>query len=565
MPVVRIERAEDAPALASTLSGAGLPCIEITFRTAAAADAIGAIRAEVPEMLVGAGTVVSLAQLDAALAAGADVRRESGPSGRRRPGVSGRGHPVFPGVVTPTEVIRALDAGLSARQALPGLIRRRPRLSARPGRPVPVGAVHADRRDRAADLEAYLGLPSVLAVGGSWMVRPDLLAARDWATVGRLAAEAVAAVRAARGPIALMTLTLSAVGRALGPGRAGRGDAAPRSGRGADPHHPQFRAWEGGGEYNVARGLRRCFGSETTVVTAFADNPIGRLIEDLIRQGGVDRSHLRWVPYDGIGQTVRNGLNFTERGFGVRGAVGCSDRANSAASQLPPGTWTGKPSSGPEGARWLHTGGIFAALSGHHAGVVAAAIEAAHRHGTVVSFDLNFRESLWRAAVAVRPPAGPAADRRAGRRGDRQRGGLRRRPGHRRAGVDAVRPTSTRPRTRRCWRYRRAVPEPARDRRDAAGRPDREPQRLGRPALADGVFHPATTRRDLDILDRIGGGDSFASGLIHGYLAGHAPEVAVEYGAAHGALAMTTPGDTSMATLAEVEALMAGAGARVSR
>ncbi len=98
-----------------------------------------------------------------------------------------------------------------------------------------------------------------------------------------------------------------------------------------------FRAWEGGGEYNVARGLRRCFRLHTTVVTSFADNPIGRLLEDLILQGGVDTSHISWVAYDGIGQSVRNGLNFTERGFGVRGAVGASDRANSAASQLAPG------------------------------------------------------------------------------------------------------------------------------------------------------------------------------------------------------------------------------------
>src|SRR5438270_6610217 len=92
-----------------------------------------------------------------------------------------------------------------------------------------------------------------------------------------------------------------------------------------------FQVWEGGGEYNVARGLKRCFGLETAVVTALADNPVGRLIQDCIYQGGVDQSYIRWVPYDGIGRSVRNGLNFTERGFGIRGALGCSDRANSAA------------------------------------------------------------------------------------------------------------------------------------------------------------------------------------------------------------------------------------------
>src|SRR5215467_3085644 len=99
----------------------------------------------------------------------------------------------------------------------------------------------------------------------------------------------------------------------------------------------QFRAWEGGGEYNVARGLRRCFGLDTAIVTALADNPVGRLVEDLMLQGGVNLEHLRWVKYDGVGRTVRNGLNFTERGFGVRAALGCSDRGHTAIAQLKPG------------------------------------------------------------------------------------------------------------------------------------------------------------------------------------------------------------------------------------
>src|ERR1700758_4735377 len=98
-----------------------------------------------------------------------------------------------------------------------------------------------------------------------------------------------------------------------------------------------FEVYEGGGEYNVARGLKRCFGLDTAVVTAFADNPVGRLLEDLLFQGGVDQSLVRWAPYDGVGRMVRNGLNFTERGFGVRAALGCSDRGQTAASQLKPG------------------------------------------------------------------------------------------------------------------------------------------------------------------------------------------------------------------------------------
>jgi 2-dehydro-3-deoxygluconokinase len=145
-----------------------------------------------------------------------------------------------------------------------------------------------------------------------------------------------------------------------------------------------FRVWEGGGEYNVARGLARCFGRETAIVSALADNPIGRLIEDLIRQGGVDHSHLAMVPYDGIGRSVRNGLNFTERGYGMRAAVGCSDRANSAASQMRPGEVDWDLVLGTEGSRWLHTGGIFAGLSDTTRQVAAAAMAAARRHGSVV-------------------------------------------------------------------------------------------------------------------------------------------------------------------------------------
>ena len=159
-----------------------------------------------------------------------------------------------------------------------------------------------------------------------------------------------------------------------------------------------FQVWEGGGEYNVARGLRRCFGLRTSVVTALADNPIGRLIEDLLLQGGVDISHLRWAPFDGIGRSVRNGLNFTERGFGARAALGCSDRANSATSQLQPGELPWGDIFGSEGARWFHTGGIFAGLSESTAAVAAEAMSAARQAGTTVSYDLNFRPSLWKAA-----------------------------------------------------------------------------------------------------------------------------------------------------------------------
>src|SRR5664279_4346294 len=155
-----------------------------------------------------------------------------------------------------------------------------------------------------------------------------------------------------------------------------------------------FTAWEGGGEYNVARGLRRCFGLRTTVVTALADNPVGRLVEDLVLQGGVDMSHLRWVPYDGVGRSVRNGLNFTERGFGVRGAVGCSDRGHTAVSQLRPGDVDWDEVFGAQGARWFHCGGIFAALGEHTADVATEAMTAARRHGCLLYTSPSPRDGL---------------------------------------------------------------------------------------------------------------------------------------------------------------------------
>src|SRR2546423_671983 len=178
----------------------------------------------------------------------------------------------------------------------------------------------------------------------------------------------------------------------------------------------EFRVSEGGGEYNVARGLKRCFGMNTAIVTALADNPVGRLVQDLIYQGGVDQTHIRWVEYDGVGRVARNGLNFTERGFGVRGAVGCSDRGHTAVSQLKPDDIDWEKIFGDEGARWFHTGGIFCALSETTPQVAREAMEAARRHGTIISYDLNYRASLWQAiggkerAQAVNRELAPLVD-----------------------------------------------------------------------------------------------------------------------------------------------------------
>jgi 2-dehydro-3-deoxygluconokinase len=328
-----------------------------------------------------------------------------------------------------------------------------------------------------------------------------------------------------------------------------------------------FRAWEGGGEYNVARGLARCFGLRTAVVTAFADNPVGRLVEDLIRQGGVDQSHVRWTPYDGVGRSVRNGLNFTERGFGVRAALGCSDRGHTAAAQLRSGDVDWDVIFGAEGARWFHCGGIFAALSETTPQVAREAMEAAHRHGTVVSYDLNYRASLWKSiggqarAREVNRELAPFVDVMLGNEED-----FTAALGFEVEGLDpnlaSLDPANF---GRMIERAVAAYPNLAVVATTLRNAKTATRNDWGAVCWYDGTLYRAPLRSDLEILDRVGGGDSFASGLVYGFLAGRGPQAAVEYGAAHGALAMTTPGDTSMATLAEVEQVMRGGGARVAR
>jgi 2-dehydro-3-deoxygluconokinase len=329
----------------------------------------------------------------------------------------------------------------------------------------------------------------------------------------------------------------------------------------------EFRVWEGGGEYNVARGLRRCFGLRTTVVTAAVDNEVGRLLEDLMLQGGVDLSHVKWLPFDGIGRAARIGLNFTERGFGARAAVGCSDRAYSAASQLKPGDVDWKQLFEAEGVRWFHCGGIFAALSATTADTVIEAMEAARAAGTVVSYDLNFRPSLWKSqggiarAVEVNRRIASLVDVMIGNEED-----FTAALGFQVPGLDEhisnLDPANFKKMIAEvCGMYPnfQAVATTLRNAKTASIND------WGAILWIGGQFYEAPLRENLEIFDRVGGGDSFASGLAYGFLAGKSPQQAVEYGAAHGALAMTTPGDTSMATLKEVEAAMKGKGARVIR
>jgi len=328
-----------------------------------------------------------------------------------------------------------------------------------------------------------------------------------------------------------------------------------------------FNAWEGGGEYNVARGLRKCFKMDTAVVTAFAENEIGCLIEDFILQGGVDTRFIKWLPFDGIGRDVRNGLNFTERGFGVRGAVGVSDRANTAASKLKPGDVDWEYIFGTCGVRWFHTGGIFAALSETTAKVVLEAAKCAKKHGTIVSYDLNYRPSLWKAiggitrAQEVNKELAKFIDVMIGNEEDFTAclgleiegssenlselniGSYKKMisaasvlyPNFKVIGTTlrTVRTATTNDWSAICW--------------------------------AEGKIYEGMTLEGLEILDRVGGGDSFASGLIYGLMSGKDYRTSLNYGICHGALAMTTAGDTSMASRQEVENLMKGAGARVQR
>jgi 2-dehydro-3-deoxygluconokinase len=329
----------------------------------------------------------------------------------------------------------------------------------------------------------------------------------------------------------------------------------------------EFRAWEGGGEYNTSRGLRKCFGRRTAVCTAFVDNEVGHLVEDFIMQGGVATDFIRWREDDGIGRTVRNGLNFTERGFGIRGAVGVPDRGNTAASQLKPGDFDWDHIFGRIGARWFHTGGIFAALSETTAALAIEAVQAAKRHGTIVSYDLNYRPSLWKSiggqkkAREVNREIAKHVDVMIGNEEDftASLGFEVKGADHNlsRIELDAFKGmigTAVRefPNFKVAATTLRRVVTATKNDWSAI-------------LWHEGQFFESRQYPELEILDRVGGGDSFASGLQFGFLEFNDPQKAVDYGAAHGALASTTPGDTSMATRKEVEKQIQGGGARVVR
>ena len=326
----------------------------------------------------------------------------------------------------------------------------------------------------------------------------------------------------------------------------------------------QFRASEGGGEYNVARGLRRTFQLSTALVSSFVENEIGELLYDLLLQSGVDISAVKWQPFDGVGRAARNGLNFTERGFGVRGAVGTSDRGHSAASQLKPGDIDWDDLFGGSGSRWFHTGGIFAALSETTAELAIEALTAARSHGVITSYDLNYRPSLWKshggpaAAQTLNKRIAPLVDVMLGNEEDFT------------ACLGLTIPTDLNHLDPKAYERMIETAVAAYPNFQAVATTLRTAQSAsindwGALLYTDSTFYHAMHRPGLAIYDRVGGGDSFAAGLIYGFLAEKSPQACVEYGAAHGALAMTTPGDTAMASLAEVEKLVRGGSARVER
>lgn len=329
-----------------------------------------------------------------------------------------------------------------------------------------------------------------------------------------------------------------------------------------------FDLWEGGGEYNVARGLHKCFGLNTAIITALAENEVGELLLDLIAQGGVDSRFIKLEKYDGVGRQVRNGLNFTERGFGVRGAVGVSDRGHTAVSQLKAGDFDWDYIFGELGSKWFHTGGIFAALSPTTFEVAKEAMSAARRYGTKISYDLNYRPSLWASqggrqkAQEVNRALCSYVDVLIGNEEDFEVA-----LGLDIPGVDE--------------NYTALDFESYEKMITAATSEFEQLEVIGVTLRSvnsasnndwtgiawskiDG-FAYGKNYKGLEIFDRVGGGDSFASGLVYGLLNNHSIKESLNLGLAHGAIAMTTPGDTSMATLSEVRKLAAGGSARVQR
>lgn len=316
-----------------------------------------------------------------------------------------------------------------------------------------------------------------------------------------------------------------------------------------------FKVWEGGGEYNVVRGLSQCFGKRTAVVTALVENEIGRLIKNRISAGNVNTDFIRWLSYDGIGESCRNGIYFLEKGFGMRPAVGASDRGHSAISQLQPGQINWEHIFGECGVRWFHTGGIMAGLSATSPAVILEAMQTARRHGVTVSYDLNYRPSLWQRfggkakAKEVNETILPYVDVLFGiEELERAPEGL-----ETELFRDAILATAAaQPHIKTIVSTMRFVKSASIN--DWSGL-----------LWHEGQFYEGLHLENLEIYDRVGAGDAFAAGVIYGRLENLPLQKTIDYGVIHGALTMTTPGDNSMFSLSELDRLLATKDAGVMR
>ena len=325
---------------------------------------------------------------------------------------------------------------------------------------------------------------------------------------------------------------------------------------------PSLEVWVGGGEYNVAYALAR-LGLRTGWIGGLNTSPMGSIIKGHTQAAGVDLSHAVMRPYDGVGAVDRIGLNFSEVGTSKRASTTLYDRGHSATAGMEPGDVDWHELFHKRGVRWFHTGGIFSALSEGTRKVVAEAVQAANEAGTIVSYDLNFRSKLWTSeqAIETTKPLVPYIDCLIGNEEDFQKV-----LGYEVQGVDVDKgeiDTSA---------FKSMVD------RVVADYPNIKvvgtTLRGVKTALVNdwsaimwhnGTFYDGPSFPNLEIEDRVGGGDGFASGFAFGFLAGMEPQECVDLGVAHGALLMSTRGDTSQINLEELNRIAAGGSARIIR
>jgi 2-dehydro-3-deoxygluconokinase len=323
-----------------------------------------------------------------------------------------------------------------------------------------------------------------------------------------------------------------------------------------------FEVYAGGGEYNVAYALAR-YGMRTGWVSRLVDNPLGHFIRNHARVSGMDISEVVWAPYDGSGRADRIGLNFTEVGMGVRASVSLYDRGHTAQAHMKPGDVDWKRVFHQRGVRWFHTGGILSALSDSCADVALESMKAAHDAGTIVSYDLNFRSKLWssKKAIEVTKKLLPYIDVLIGNEEDFQKV----------LGFE-VEGTDENLKSLPVEGYKKMVEKVVKTypHIQAVGTTLREVvsglvNNWSAIMYYDGRFYESRKYMNLEIEDRVGGGDGFCSGFIYGLLHDIPPQECVEMGAAHGALLQTTRGDTSMVTMEELKHVMSGGSARIKR